>query len=92
MNRDRDAEELKAIGMRLKAARLALGLSQKEVYEALGVGASTWHHWESGKRTPDPLVMAKLQKLHGISLDWIFAADPSNLPHRIVGKTLQAAS
>jgi transcriptional regulator with XRE-family HTH domain len=73
MNPKRDSKQLQAIGQRLKDARIALGFSQKELYNRLGVGASTWHNWETGKRTPDPFVMVELLDLYGISLDWIYA-------------------
>lgn len=86
MNPYRDPQELQAIGLRLKAARIALGFNQKDLYDSLDVGASTWHNWESGKRTPDLFVMLNLKQRHGISLDWIFDGDPSNLPEDIKGK------
>ena len=86
MNPHRDPKELQAIGLRLKAVRTALGLSQKDLYDSLGVGASAWHNWESGKRTPDIFVMLNLKRQYGITLDWIFDGDPSNLPEDIKGK------
>ncbi len=92
MHPERDPEELKAIGNRLKFSRLALGVSQKSLYERLGVAANTWHQWEAGKRTPDPLVMTKLHDLFGISLDWIYAGNPQNLPDSIAGKVQKVAS
>ncbi len=90
--RDRNPEDLKAIGARLRAARLALGLTQKDLYEPLGVKAATWNHWESGKRLPDPLVMAKLKEMHGITTDWIYAGDPSALPFSLAKVIRKAAS
>lgn len=92
MTRDRAPDELKIIGNRLRAARLALGLTQKELYEPLGVKAATWNHWESGKRLPDPLMMAKLKELHGITTDWIYAGDSSALPFSLARNLLRAAS
>lgn len=92
MTRDRDPDSLKAIGNRLRAARLALGLTQKDLYEPLGVKAATWNHWESGKRLPDPLVMTKLKEKHGITMDWIYAGDASALPFSLAKAVLKAAS
>lgn len=92
MTRDRNPDNLRAIGARLRAVRLALGLTQKDLYEPLGVKAATWNHWESGKRLPDPLVMAKLKEMHGISMDWIYAGDPSALPFSLAKIMLRAAS
>lgn len=92
MTRDRNPDNLKFIGARLRAARLALGLTQKDLYEPLGVKAATWNHWESGKRLPDPLVMAKLKEMHGITMDWIYAGDASSLPFSLAKAVLKAAS
>jgi transcriptional regulator with XRE-family HTH domain len=92
MNPNRDPKKLQEVGNRIKAAREALGLSQKDIYDALGVGASTWHNWESGKRAPDPFVMANLQILHGITLDWIYVGDSKGLPESIMGKAHKTAS
>lgn len=92
MTRDRDPDNLKAIGARLRAARLALGLTQKDLYEPLGVKAATWNHWESGKRLPDPLVMARLKEMHGITTDWVYAGDASALPFSLAKAVLRAES
>lgn len=92
MTRERNPDDLKAIGNRLRAARLALGLTQKDMYEPLGVKAATWNHWESGKRLPDPLVMARLKELHGITTDWIFTGDGAALPFSLARTLLKAAS
>ncbi len=92
MNKTRDNEELFDIANRLKAARMALDLSQKDLYDALGVKAAAWSHWESGKRMPDPVVMFELYKLHGITLEWIYGGDPRGLPFGVAQIVLKAAS
>lgn len=92
MNKPRDNEDLEIIGNRLKAARIALGLSQKELYETLGVKAAAWSHWEGGKRMPDPVVMFELYKRHGITLEWIYGGDPKGLPFGVAQIVLKAAS
>jgi ribosome-binding protein aMBF1 (putative translation factor) len=92
MKRARDNDELAQIGARLRAARLALGLSQKDLYEAIGVKAAAWNHWESGKRMPDPLAMMELYRLHGVTLEWIYGGDPRGLPFGVARTILKAAS
>ncbi len=62
---------LMAIGQRLKAARQSVGLSQREVCVALGVGTSAWNHWEMGRRSPDLITLIRFSKTYGISTDWI---------------------
>ncbi len=80
MGQKTTTSELIKIGKRLKMARLALGLSQKQACEAIGVKATTWNHWETGKRIPDPMVMKDLYLLHGVTMEWIYAGDPKWLP------------
>jgi len=92
MGQTRDEQQLAQIGNRLRAARLALGLSQKEVYEAIGVKAATWNHWESGKRMPDPMAMADLYRLYGVTIEWIYAGDPKGLPFGVAQTILKAVS
>ena len=92
MTRTRSNDELVQIGARLKAARLTLGLSQKDLYEAIDVKAAAWSHWESGKRMPDPMAMAEFYRLHGITMEWIYAGDPKGLPFGVAGTILKAAS
>ena len=71
--RERTPEQLKAIGQRLKLAREALGISQREICELLDVRPTTWNHWETGRRMPDPVVMAEMAIFHRVSLDWIYS-------------------
>lgn len=92
MTRTRNSDELVQIGARLKAARLTLGLSQKELYQVIDIKAATWSHWESGKRMPDPMAMAELYRLHGITMEWIYAGDPKGLPFGVAKEILKAAS
>ena len=83
MGQKRNASELVEIGNRLKVARLALGLSQKEVCEAIGVKVPAWSHWENGRRIPDPMAMKNLYLLHGVTMEWIYAGDPKRLPFEV---------
>jgi ribosome-binding protein aMBF1 (putative translation factor) len=81
MPRKYRSDDLKLlIGRRLRAARLALGLQQKDLLKPLRVGKSTWSMWENGDRLPDPLAMARFGNTHGVSLDWIYRGDTSGLP------------
>jgi len=67
----------------LKVARLALGLSQKDICGAIGVKAATWNHWESGRRIPDPMAMKDFYLLHGVTMEWIYAGDAKWLPFSV---------
>lgn len=58
--------EKKKVGMKLKELRLQAGLSQKQVYEILGVSQSTFSSWEVGKSEPDAITFLKLCKIYNI--------------------------
>ncbi|MBF0423060.1 MAG: helix-turn-helix transcriptional regulator [Magnetococcales bacterium] len=88
MHAIRDTNQLIAVGARLRAAREAIGCRQKAICFALNIGITTWNNWENGKRLPDPLVMARFQAKFRVSLDWIYAGDPSMLPYALAEKVL----
>ncbi|MBF0423249.1 MAG: helix-turn-helix transcriptional regulator [Magnetococcales bacterium] len=71
-----DPSFLKTIGQRLKAARQSVGLSQRDVCAALGVGTSAWNHWETGRRSPDLMTLIRFSKTYSISTDWILGGEP----------------
>jgi len=41
---------------------------------------------------PDPAVMARLRYEYGVSLDWLYAGDPSGLPYHLAQKLLGETS
>ena len=64
------------VGLRLKAARQALGLDkQGSMATMLGVGTSTYNNWELGIRLAPVSAMVRLYVIAGVSLDWIYAGD-----------------
>ncbi len=54
------------ISQQLKAARKAANLTQRDVYEWLGVGQSTFSAWETGQSEPAIGVFLKLCQKYGI--------------------------
>lgn len=54
---------------RIKDARKAKGIMQKELAEMLNVRPSTVSMWESGYRTPDLDMLKKIASLLGVSFD-----------------------
>ncbi|WP_227657653.1 helix-turn-helix domain-containing protein [Candidatus Magnetaquicoccus inordinatus] len=63
---------MKVIGHRLKMARQALGMSQRDVCALLNVHTATWNHWETGRRMPDPMVIVEFANSCKVSLDWVY--------------------
>lgn len=61
---------------KLKQARINKGLTQKQVYNQLGVVQSTFSSWETGKAEPDAETLIKLCQIYGItSLDYFINGD-----------------
>ena len=63
----------KLIGDRIRAARLAKGLSQEQLGEKLGVSFQAVSTWEQGKFLPDSDRLPVLAKVLDLSLDSLFA-------------------
>lgn len=68
-------EQIQAIGAFLKDRREELGLSQRDLEAASGVGNSVIARFESGFiNRPDPDKLAKLSRALGVSLNEVLAA------------------
>lgn len=63
------------VGMRLKAARLAKDLGQKEVADRFGVTVATVSAWETGIGDPGVYRLRDLAKLYDVSADAILWED-----------------
>lgn len=65
------------ISKRLQAARKAAGLTQKEVYQWLGIGQSTFSAWETGLGEPSVEIFLRLcQKYEIQDIAAFFLPDP----------------
>jgi transcriptional regulator with XRE-family HTH domain len=61
------------IGLRLRAARLALGFTDLASFaNSLGVSETALGNYERGDRLADVLVMARMFDRHGVTLEWIY--------------------
>lgn len=56
---------------RLTELRKRIGLSQREVAQRINVAHPTVGAYETGSRTPSPLVLAKLCSLYSCSADYL---------------------
>lgn len=68
-----------AIGRRLRLARLATGLNQKQYARSAGLAYTTYNNWESGLSRPELDAAHKLCDVYGLSLDWLYRDEPSGL-------------
>lgn len=60
---------------RLKEARKAKRLTQKEVSELIGIGQSGYSYWESGRTKIDNISLGKLAALFEVSVDYLLGND-----------------
>ena len=56
----------------LKAARVNMGLTQKDVAEKLGISKESLANWEKGKTHPKINILMDLCELYNIPLESIF--------------------
>lgn len=62
------------IGDRLRAAREALGYTQKGVADAAGSKFRSWQDYEAGKKSPGSQVIAGLVRL-GVNANWVLTGE-----------------
>jgi transcriptional regulator with XRE-family HTH domain len=78
------------VGNRLQRFRVALGRSQKDVADILGVGATAVSNYEKGGRMLGPYEAMKLKTRLGIPLEWLYGGDESVLTPQQIAKLVQA--
>jgi transcriptional regulator with XRE-family HTH domain len=64
-------EMRRAIGIRLRAARLAAKLTQQDVAKEFGRSRQSMSSWEGGKTLPTVLELRELGMLYGVSSDFL---------------------
>lgn len=73
------------VGPRLKATREALGLTQEELCERIGVGnVKRWSNYEMGDRMVDLSIAERFCEEFGLTFDWIFRADPARIDNDLM--------
>ena len=71
MSRGLDKKTVMVLGDKLKQARLAKGLTQREAAEIAGVDSSYISRYESGQRDPSALALRGLATIYGVTVDWL---------------------
>ncbi len=65
-------EQANTVGGRIRALRVAKGLSVFELSHAAGMQSQTLRFWESDQRVPSmPDVLARVAGVLGVSLDYL---------------------
>lgn len=68
------------MGERLKQARKSAGKTQLEVASAIGVAESTYCCYETGKRRPSAVKLAKIAGFLGVSGDFLLGRTDNPAP------------
>lgn len=68
----RHPERYRRLLLRLREARLAMGLSQEKVAAALGVGQKYISKVETGERRIDPIELQELADLYGKPVQFFY--------------------
>lgn len=57
--------------MNLRQARLAKGLTQRQVAAHIGINQNTYSYWETGRSRVDTVALPRLAALFGVSADYL---------------------
>jgi transcriptional regulator with XRE-family HTH domain len=82
----------RAVGLRLAAARVALGRNQEELATELHCTASAISNYENGSRKFPPESAVRLMRLHGVDLMWIYAGVISIMRRDLQDQVFSAAT
>lgn len=78
-----DRKMMAEIGQRFKWVREALGLSQAEIAEIVGLDQTAWSQYERGGRFPDYFRLPDLCKKLQISMDYLLEGDLDGVERRL---------
>lgn len=67
--------------LRLREARMRMGIDQSELARRMGVHRNTVISIEAGKSEPRFMVVARWARVTHVSLDWIAGGELGNDPH-----------
>lgn len=62
-------------GQAIKAARIASGLTQQAVAEAVGIIVETYQKYETGVRTPKDATLEKIAQALGIAVEVLMCTE-----------------
>lgn len=73
--------------MNLRKLRLAMGLTQADVADKMGVAQKTISNWETGLKSPSLYQAQKLAEFYDVPLDYM--TFPANRKRGVTGDTEQ---
>lgn len=72
-----------AVGERLRRVRELLGLTKREFAERADLTEQTYGPFENAKRPLSLEAAKRLRKTYGLTLEFMYFGNKSDLPHRI---------
>ncbi len=76
--------------MKLREARLAKGLTQRQVAMHMGINQNTYSYWETGRSRVDTAALPRLAALFGVSVDYLLGnaaeASPKGVRIPVLGR------
>lgn len=85
-------ETAKTIGKRLFDTREAIPVKAADLCRRINCKPNRWSQYESGERKITLPVAIRLCEEYGLTLDWIYRADPARLPQEIRLKMSRTAA
>lgn len=81
---------MSTLGERLRKARKRCGMSQMDVYDAVGISNKSLSRYEKDVSSPSPGTLMKLVRLYDVSSEYILgtSSDMGNSPDKADGETL----
>ncbi len=76
----------------LRSTRLARGMTQSALAEALGVSDRAVSRWERGDSSPDVTLLARLAVVLGVSADALLGVDPQRMTADVLRATDQCTA
>ncbi len=71
------------VGARLKAVRLAHGMSQVEFASLCEVSVAALSHWEKGRQRPSIASASKIADVFSLTLDYLIRGKAETLRHSV---------
>ena len=71
------------IAMRLRHAREALGVNQREFARRVNLKPNRYSQYETGARALTIDAAHRICDEYGVTLDWLYRGDRSGLPHHL---------
>lgn len=81
-----------AMGHRMRIAREALGMTQTQLADGIGISVQGLNNMERGRNKPNMQAMRHLHRIHNVDFNYILHGDYDRLPGLVRQRIIEAAS